>query len=59
MSLLNKALRKKNKELQLTKKTTPFRKIPKSNVKEKKKIFIAGLSVLGVAIYIQLDKKPY
>jgi len=45
MSLLNKALRKKNKELQQTKKTTPFRKSPKRDVKGNKKIFIAIFSI--------------
>ena len=46
MSLLNKALRKKNKELQQTKKTTPFRKSHKGDVKENKKIFIAVFFIL-------------
>ena len=45
MSLLNKALRKKNKELQQTKKTTPFHKSPKGYVKGNKKIFIAVFSI--------------
>jgi len=45
MSLLNKALRKKNKESQQTKKTTPFRKSPKGYVKGNKKIFIAVFSI--------------
>lgn len=46
MSLLNKALRKRNKELQQTKKITPFRKSPKRHVKGNKKIFIAIFSIL-------------
>ena len=46
MSLLNKALRKKNQELQQTKKTTPFSKSPKGSIKGNKKIFIAVFSIL-------------